>query len=208
MVGRLALRQHDGADHRDQQQNRRQLERQQEVGEEALARRASVAAVARPAPRRRVPTGAPRTSDRRARPRAASAAEPTPAPRSAMRAAARAPDRRLQIEQHDDEEEEHHDRAGVDDDLQRRDHVGVEQHERPPPAGRASTTSASALLHRIAVQRPRVSAATTISTARTRKSDGAHADQPSEHDDDARSPACWRAPSGSRYFQPRSISWS
>ena len=59
MVGRLCFCASTTApDHRDQQEDRRELERQQEVGEEAL-RDAPRAAVAR---RRRagVPTGAPR----------------------------------------------------------------------------------------------------------------------------------------------------
>jgi hypothetical protein len=35
----------------------------------------------------------------------------------------------FEVQQHDDEEKEHHDRAGIDEDLHRRQEKGVQQHE-------------------------------------------------------------------------------
>jgi hypothetical protein len=44
---------------------------------------------------------------------------------------------RLDVQQHDDEQEQHHHRAGIDENLDRADEVGVEAHKQGGQADKA-----------------------------------------------------------------------
>ena len=58
----------------------------------------------------------------------------------------------LNVEQHDHEQEQHHHRPGVNEDLHRREEVGIEQHEQPGNRDHRGNEKHRAR-HRVAAQR-------------------------------------------------------
>ena len=116
---------HDGADDRDHEQHRGDLERPEEVGEQRRARRARCCRRGR-----RRSSGTPLRGLLRRWPtrgrRGTDLGQQRSTPSAIARAAGPASDRRsdsllVDAEQHDHEQEQHDDRAGVDDHLHRRD---------------------------------------------------------------------------------------
>src|SRR5512146_3321756 len=118
----LLLRQRDGPDHRPQQQHRGDLEREQVSGEQRPSHRLDRTRVRRRPPRHRVPPRQDRALEdqqpRRRDPEELQRRQPLHG-KPVLR----------HVDEHDDEDEQDHDRPGVDDDLDRRQEMGLPQDE-------------------------------------------------------------------------------
>ena len=128
-VGPVAERQHDRADHGDEQHHARGLEEVDVAGVEDLPERLGVGDARRPAPA--APTVASGANTQPPRTISSSARSTMPisaADRQVVEEALAELDE-IDVEHHHHEQEEHRDRADIDDDQDHRQELGAEQHE-------------------------------------------------------------------------------